>query len=233
MTTRPSVVDGQIVASFSRFYIGSPSRLAALMEVDYLSVNRWTGGRRPTRLGVIRMCRLLMWGAAQWPDEARVEWAAMRVSSPRLPDPFQLSESVRFAYGGQRDGGALIRDAMSRMGLDQATHLGRLLGVPDRWRYKYVWMWRSGMRRCGSRYLMRLLALLLWDWRGYPVTDIWAVNWAARTVEWSWDGHSGAPTPLPGNPFEWLASTGRRAGRGPARRRLAVEPYPVSKVAYA
>ena len=226
-------IDSQVLNIYVRHYMGSAARLSPLLDgVTRTTVGFWLRGQRPRSSTLVRMCRLLMWGAARWPDEATIEWAAMRMHPAGMPDPFALSESVRFGYGGPRDRGALIRDSMARLGIEHKAHMGRLLGCPEKWTYQYVWNWMSGRRRVSPRYLARLLALLLWDWRGYPVNDMWTVHWAARVVEWSWDGASGAPTPLPGSPFEWMAIAGRR-GRMPAYRRLAVDPKPVAKQVYA
>lgn len=226
-------VETQVFAIYIRHYMGSAARLSPLLDVTRPGMANWLRGEgRPRANTLVRMCRLLMWGGARWPDEARIEWTAMRVQPAGMPDPFALSESVRFGYGGPRDRGALLRDSMARLGLDRKAHMGRLLGCPDKWTYQYVWNWMSGRRRVSPRYLVRLLALLLWDWRGYPVNDMWAVHWSARTVEWSWDGNSGAPTPLPGSPFDWMKSAGR-PGRLPSYRRLAVDPKPVAKQVYA
>ena len=228
-----SELDRQIVAALTRHYIGSPARLMRLVDVqNRKTVTYWlSGASRPNRTALTRMCRLVMWGASRWPEEARVEWSAMRMWPPTMPDPFKLSERVRFGYGGQRDGGALIRDAMARLGIEQTAHLGRQLELPDKMAYKYMYRWRNGLYKASSRYLIRLLALLLWDTVGFPVLDMWAVNWTSRTVEWSWDGHSGAPVPLQGNPFEWLAITGQRVSLPPLRR-LHVEPLPIPKEKY-
>ena len=224
---RSRPVEQQIVASYTRYYTGSTNRLARLVETHIDGALRWQSGyHRPNRYMVTRMCRLLMWGACNWPDEVSVQWEAMRVSPPGTPDPFRLSETVRFGFGGPRDGGALIRSAMQRLGIERRAHMGRLLGTPPKLEGHYVMLWSNGTRKCSTRYLLRLLALLLWDWRGYPVSDMWSVDWASRTIEWSWDGQSGAPVPLPGNPFQWLELAGRRR-RPQTKQGLAIEPMPV------
>ena len=200
------------------------------MDVCYSSTYYWAKGRPPRRRTLVRMCRLLIWGAAQWPDDVTVHWDEMRISPDGvMANPFQLSPSVTFAFGGDRDTGALTREAMQRLGIEQKTHLGRLLGVPHKMEYQYVYRWYAGAR-CTGGYMMRLLALLLMDWRGYPVSDMWSIDWHARTVEWSWDGLAGSPKPLPGNPFDWFALA-PQLRRIPKRASLVVAPYPVSMVA--
>ena len=217
----------QVVRAFARQYIGGTLHLCRLLEARAITVMPWSAGRaRPSRKMVTRMCRLLMWGAVDWPREARVHWTEMTVSGG-APDFFTLYGGTRFSYGGKRDGGALIRDAMKWLGLEHKNHLGRLLGVPERKQYQTVMDWYNGRRGCSSRYLLRLLSLLLWSWLGYPVADMWAIDWELRAVEWAWDGKSLAPKPLPGSPFEWLALVGQPAER--TRKRVStVEPMPVS-----
>ena len=221
-------IDGIITTAYCHGYMGTVARTARLLETHPEQVGAWKAGKkRPSRYSALRMCRLLMWGAATWPDEAGVHWKEMRVES--IPDPFALSPHTRFGFGGPRDSGALIRDAMKRLGIDRRGHLGRLLGVPQTLEYRYVMTWANGVKRTGPRYLLRLLALLMWDWRGYPVSDMWSVDWAHRTIEWSWDGNSLAPKPLAGSPFEWMELI-RSPGRPPTRR-LAVQPIPIYMVA--
>ena len=176
---------------------------------------------------VTRMCRLLMWEAYDWPHDALVDWQELRTGGGAPVDPFRLSPSIRFGFGGPRDGGALIRDAAQRLGIEHRAHLGRLLGIKteDRSNYRHVMDWHNGKRRCSARYLLRLLGLLMWAWRGYPVADMWAVDWSARTIEWSWDGMPTVGPPLPGNPFDWLELAGRH--RRPKRRRPRAVPMPV------
>lgn len=210
--------------------IGSAVRLRRLMDVTYSSTYFWAKGRPPRRRTLVKMCRLLIWGAAAWPEDVNVHWDEMRISpETSMPNPFQLSPTVSFAFGGDRDTGALIREAMQRLGIEQKAHLGRLLGTPPKLEYQYVYRWYAG-QRCTGGYMMRLLALLLMDWRGYPVSDMWSIDWHEKTVEWSWDGLAGAPKPLPGNPFEWFALA-PEIRRIPKRASVAVAPYPVSMVA--
>lgn len=218
-------LEGTIVTAFVR-NIGSAGRLRRLLEFgNNIPICTWMAGqRRPQPLSALRMCRLLMWGAFRWPDEYRVHWEDLSVSGG-MANPFQLSQNVTFGFGGQRDRHAVIRDALDRLGIEHKTHFGRLMGVPKRWQYRYVQEWRSGARKPGTHYLLRLLALLLWDWHGYPVSDMWKVHWESRTVEWSWDGHSTAPKPLPGNPFEWLAIEGKLGQRSQRKRVVAMPAY--------
>lgn len=177
---------------------------------------------------VTRMCRLVLWKVDTWPDDAEIDWQETRTGGGALVDPFRLSPSIRFGFGGPRDTGALIRDATEYLGIEHRAHLGRLLGVSQKHRrhYRAVMDWYNGRRRCSPRYLLRLLGLLLWARAGYPIDDIWSVDWSTRTVEWQWDGQPTVAAPLPGNPFEWLELAGRPRRRR-QRRLRSTPPLPV------
>ena len=226
-----SALNSQIARVYRSNFVGSTRRLRQLLGDPHLAtLYRWTEGTSPRRQTLVRMCRLIIWGADEWPDDVRVLWNEKRISpTSEVRDPFVLSERIRFGFGGRRDTGALIRDSMTRMGIEHKSHLGRLMGLPDHARYKYIWRWYNGVR-CTETFMVRVLALLLFDWRGYPVEDMWSIDWQAKNVEWRWDGLAGAPKPLPGNPFEWLALAPAKKGVRP-RRSLRVAPYPVSMVA--
>ncbi len=233
-----SSINRLVIDTFTARLMESRRGAARILGVSEREVYRWLHGEHhPTRTWLTRMCRLVLWGARDWPSGVRVHWDEMRVSHPDLVgDPFRLgrSSNIRFGYGGERDGGALIRDAMEWLGLEHKTHLGRLLGLPEKERYRYIWAWSRGDRKAQGRYVIRLLALLIWQWRGYPVGDMWAVHWEAKQVEWAWEGKSLAPLGIPGCPFIWMEQQWQERRR-PLKTwppDVFVEPRPVSMYRY-
>lgn len=233
-----SVINQFIITTFIVRLMESTRGTARVLGVSERELYRWLRGEHhPTRTWLTRMCRLVLWGARDWPVEVSVHWEEMRVSHPDLVgDPFRLSRisNIRFGYGGERDGGALIRDTMKWLGLEHKTHLGRLLGLPHKERYRYIWAWSRGDRKAQGRYVIRLLALLLWQWRGYPVRDMWAVHWESQTVEWAWEGNSLAPLGIPECPFNWMERQSQERRR-PLKKwppRVTVEPQPPDMYRY-
>ena len=95
--------------------------------------------------------------------------------------------------------------------------------------YEQVRHWIHGQWAIGPRYLLRILVLVLWASNPYKfakLSDLWAVDWPGRTVEWTkrrqldWesDGSYGKP-PSPFHPLLTFAQ--RSNGRGGPRRARA------------
>lgn len=231
----PRSPDNRIIPAFTRYYIGSVARLARLVEADYRKTARWGQGEsRPRQVAATRMCRLLLWGAIDWPDKAAVHWEEMRISPAGVMDrnPFQLSPTIHFPFGSPKDTNALIRHVMEYLGLEVKTQFGQLLGIPHRYRYQYIWEWERGIRMPGPRYLVRMLGLMLMEWRGYPVEDMWQIDWDLGGVDWSFDKASLAAKPLLANPLDWLSRAGAPQKRRPSLA-LYRAPRPISMTAHA
>ena len=107
-----------------------------------------------------------------------------------------------------------------------------LLGMPHHTSaYDHVRHWTHGQWAIGPQYLVRVLVLVLWavkPWKFAPLSDLWAVDWPGRSVEWTkrrqheWESEGNYGTPP--SPFHRLltfaqrpngrADTGLRAGPG-------------------
>ena len=189
------------------------------------------------------MIRLLLWHAegyrAAW--FRSVAWADLSVEFVEgrdLPNPFSLtpptstSSGVTFPFGSLRDCGAFLRALMERFGVESRGHLIALLGMPHHTSaYDHVRHWTHGQWAIGPQYLVRVLVLVLWavkPWKFAPLSDLWAVDWPGRSVEWTkrrqheWESEGNYGTPP--SPFHRLltfaqrpngrAGTGLRSGSG-------------------
>ena len=97
-----------------------------------------------------------------------------------------------------------------------------LLGMPHHTSaYDHVRHWTHGQWAIGPQYLVRVLVLVLWavkPWKFAPLSDLWAVDWPGRSVEWTkrrqheWESEGNYGTP-PSRPGEVLRGSGR-AGAG-------------------
>ena len=83
------------------------------------------------------------------------------------------------------------------------TDLGRLLGVGTRRDIGMAYRWNDGRHQIPQDATIRMPIVLLWDALGIAkATDLWAVHWDTRYVQW-WYGRetrmfsipSGSPTP--------------------------------------
>ena len=139
---------------------------------------------------------------------------------------------MTFPFGSLRDCGAFLRALMERFGVESRGHLIALLGMPHHTSaYDHVRHWTHGQWAIGPQYLVRVLVLVLWavkPWKFAPLSDLWAVDWPGRSVEWTkrrqheWESEGNYATPP--SPFHRLltfaqrpngrAGTGLRSGPG-------------------
>ena len=237
----PELVQAAVNLWLNQMRFESNAQAAAVLGgVHRSAVWRWRNRKgRPDTTALRRMIRLSLWQAKGWHAAwfRSVAWKDLSVEfveGRELPNPFSLSpptstsSGVTFPFGSLRDCGAILRDLEKRSGVESRSHLIGLLGMPHRTRaYDHVRHWMHGQWAIGPQYLARVLVLVLWaanPWKFAALSDLWAVDWPGRSVEWTkrrqheWesDGSYGTP-PSPFHPLLTFAQ--RPNGRGGPRRR--------------
>ena len=191
------------------------------------------GDNRPDTTALRRMLRLLLWSAEGWPPSLfeRIDWDGHAVefvdgAPAGTPNPFVMlpataqRQAHTFPYGSPRDNSACLRNVRDLFNLDRLSRsrMLRILGMP--WYYTgahdHFRRWLHGQSAIGPMYLTRLLALTLWGLDsvfGVALTDLWAVDWKARTVSYDksilQERQARDPYYVPPNPFERLLVNGR------------------------
>ena len=180
---------------------------AAVLGVSSETLRGWRYGlKRQDSTGLLRMIRLLLWQYEGWTPTcfAAIHWERMEVEyvedhdhkHPRY-DPFYVSAphgrypGTKLPFGSTRDVAGIVA-ALTDLGNLQRPRLIALLGMPSAktGAYGHVKGWVHGQTKIGPQYLLRILVLMLWD--AAPGTfarlsDLWAVDWKARTVEYHHD----------------------------------------------
>ena len=125
---------------------------------------------------------------------------------------------------------SMTSQSLSISSLNGWSHLIALLGMPHHTSaYDHVRHWTHGQWAIGPQYLVRVLVLVLWavkPWRFASLSDLWAVDWPGRSVEWTkrrqheWESEGNYGTPP--SPFHRLLAFAQRPnGRGGPRRARA------------
>lgn len=177
----------------------------AVLGVSKQSLWSWRFGQgKPDSTAIKHMIHLTVWQRQGWPAACfeSIDWDAMEVEyadhdHEHLPSPFYLEPPIpdrgfpgrKFAFGSRQDI-ASITKAILDQGVESRAHLIALLGMPaaQGGAYGHVKRWVRGEQRIGPQYLMRKLILLLWDAepdRFAALSDLWAVDWKTREVEYT------------------------------------------------
>ena len=207
--------------------IATKAQMCRLLGLDpnrggYLLLSRWESGEQRADVESLRrMTRLRLWHDQGLPIHQlkTVDWKGLNVEWSDPPEhddllrPFDLAPGIRFAFGSSRDSAQVVRDTMEVYGIDLKGHMVRLLGMdPRRSGYRNISRWFQRQREMGPLFQLRLLLLLLWAASGYVLSDMWAVDWGARTVDW-WYGRKPTDTKhFPANPFDIRVPTPNRTG---------------------